>query len=186
MLKYALFLSLTLLGIGVQAETLHYEIYRMSDMAPPTLLIKGSKTYSESDFKIKPLKEKHWNKSLELEQGFSIGVTLNQEAKGETFSLWANQNPTDISNEQFKLTKPGVYEKLEEGGLLAVGHRTTNDRQSISSITFDTDISLRIMEKASADDGKASTKAPQQALKTTYRVLIKKGSVLNLPPTPSP
>ena len=173
MFKYVLFLSLTLLGTWAQADTLHYEIYRMSDVAPPTLLAKGSKTYSDTDFKVKPLKEKLWSKSLELEQGFRIGVTLDQEAKTEGFSLWANQNPSDVSNEQFRLTRPGVYEKLEEGGQVSVAHHTVNGRQSISGITFDTDISLRIMEKDAA------------ALKTTYRVLIKQGSTLSLPQTPT-
>lgn len=187
MFKYALLLSLMLLGTWAQADTLHYEIYRMSDTSPPTLLVKDSKTYSEGDFQVKPLGEKRWSNSMELEQGFRIGVTLDQGAKTGGFTLWANHKPADVSNEQFRLRKADVYEKLEEGGLVSVAHHNPRGGHGISSITFDTDISLRIQEKdapAPSDPAKAGTDHGKP-LKTTYRVLIKQGSILNLPPTPN-
>lgn len=167
MFKYALLFSLTLLGTWAQADTLHYEIYRMEDKAPPTLIAKGSKTYSNQDFTVTKIKGTLWSKSLELEQGFEIGVSTSSK-DSEGFGLWAQKETNDFSWEWFTPTTHGKYKKLQEMGYLT----TTTSQQGLSSMTFDTDVSLRISQLGS------------ESKKITYRVLIKQGSLLTLPPSP--
>lgn len=156
-----------------RAEEINYEIFSVDGAGKLTLIGAGVKVYADSDFKVERRgsnKEAHWSKELELEKGFRIGLSSYREPVVEGFGLWAKRSPCSFSWEWFGAIDATRFAKLQEGGRVGVAYTKHGSDLEISSINFDSDVSLRIDESPDTD-------------RTTHRVLIKAGSVLKLPPS---
>lgn len=156
-----------------EAASLSYVITDYADPAHPHVVARGTKVYSAKDIQIVPEEDSggktSWTKSLQLASGYSIGASIYREPHLDGFGLWIRQNGRGFSWEWFDNPNKGVFPKLQEGGSVRVTYRGLPAIEEIASITFETDISLRLNL---ADD----------AGKVTQRVLVQKGSVLEFPP----
>lgn len=172
---YRIFAMLLLLifPASAWAESLEYEIMSISDDNIATVLAKGKKEYSAKDIVVEERNVKgevHWAKALPLEKGFSVGASVYREPKLTGFGLWAEiDEGRSFSWEWFNVEKPGIFRKLQEGGVVTVTYQGLPLVEEIASIYFATDISLRINNS-------------NEVGKDTHRVLIKKGSVLKFSP----
>lgn len=164
---------LVLVSLPVGAETIDYEITSISNENVTTILARGKKEYSVKDIVVEERNrngEVHWAKSLLLEKDFAVGASVYREPKLTGFGLWASGGGCrSFSWEWFNIEEPGLFRKLQEGGMVEVTYQGQPLVEEIAVITFKTDISLRINN--SCEVGKA-----------THRVLVKKGSVLRFAP----
>jgi hypothetical protein len=155
------------------AETIDYEISRISSDNVSIVLAKGKKEYSVSDIVVEEKNsdgEIHWSKTLPLENGFGVGASIYREPKLTGFGLWGvNDGCRSFSWEWFNIEKLGTFKKLQEGGMVLVTYQGQPLVEEIAEIFFTTDISLRINNSCEVG-------------KVTHRLLIKKGSVLTFAP----
>ena len=162
-----------LLALPVGAETIEYEITSISSENVASVLAKGAKDYSVKNIVVEERTrngEVHWVKTLPLEKGFAVGASIYREQKLTGFGLWAvGDGCRSFSWEWFNVEKPGIFRKLQEGGMVAVTYQGQPLVEEIAEITFKTDISLRVNNSCEVG-------------KVTHRVLIKKGSVLKFAP----
>ncbi|HAW52261.1 MAG TPA: hypothetical protein DCX54_08040 [Flavobacteriales bacterium] len=155
------------------AETIEYEITRISEGNTSTLIAKGKKEYSAEDIIVKEDKcpgQEHFSKKLMLEKGFGIGASIYQEPKLTGFGLWGViERGRSFSWEWFNLRQPGIFKKLQENGTVSVSCIDDPRYEEIGEIYFSTDISFRI-------------NTSQEIGRVTHRILIKKGSILKFTP----
>jgi hypothetical protein len=173
MTKPILLSILFFIAMPISAESINYEISAISKDNVKTVLVQGVKEYSVKDIVVEESKkgrETHWSKSLPLEKDFSVGASVYREKKLEGFGLWAKDGGArSFSWEWFSIEKPGVFNKLQEGGSIEVTYQGGPLVEEIAAISFKTDISLRINNSSEVGG-------------VTHRVLIKKGSVLRFAP----
>lgn len=170
----SLFLSILLLtAMSVGADTIDYEITSITNENGTTLLAKAVKQYSVKDIVVEERNrngEIHWAKSLPLQKDFAVGASVYREPKLTGFGLWASGGGCrSFSWEWFNMEKPGIFKKLQEGGVVEVAYQGLPLVEEIAEITFMTDISLRVNNGCEVG-------------KVTHRVLVKKGSVLRFAP----
>ncbi|MFV1997777.1 MAG: hypothetical protein ACC641_07170 [Acidiferrobacterales bacterium] len=173
MSRYIFTIIFILLSSTAYAEEIIYEIYSYTDNPKGTLISKGVKKYAFKDITVveKEYKgEKHWSKSLELDNGFFIGASIYREARITGFGLKAIGAPCGFSWEWFNESAPGKFDKLQEGGAISVKYYELGGLKEIVEIHFDSDISLRLNETRKTIGG------------ITHRILVKKGSVLKFSP----
>lgn len=172
MLNRIVLIALLCASMPAWAEKLFYEIYSLDLNGKQTLLAKGVKEYTDSDIQIESREYRgkiHWSKSLALEKEFGIGASIYREPEITGFGIKAKGSPCGFSWEWFNVLSPGKFKKLQESGEVSVAYREIGNMKEIAEIHFDTDISLRLNES-------------KEVGKETHRILIKKGSVLKLPP----
>lgn len=153
------------------AASITYVITEYTDSTKPKEIASGTRSYSQSDIQVKQCgssEESFFSKSLELVAGYRIGASIYREKKIDGFGLWAKRDRRSFSWEWFDRPEGNVFKKLQEGGSVRVTFRDDQGLQALASITFESDVSLRIIQ-GNDDD-------------VTYRILIKKGSVLEFPP----
>jgi hypothetical protein len=173
MKKLIVTLVLALCASLARAETIEYEIYSYTDDGNSVLVANGVRSYDASDIEVIEKEhrgEVHWAKSLELESGFRIGASIYREPKITGFGLWAKNSPCGFSWEWFTASSSDTFDKLQEGGAVSVKYHQSNGLLEIGSISFESDISLRLNETRKEIGG------------VTHRILIKKGSVLAFGP----
>ena len=173
-MKRAVFAVLFIvLSSAVSADSISFEIYSYLDSSEGVLIAEGIREYAPADIVVTEKAyrgEVHWEKYLEVEGGFRVGASIYREAEVTGFGIWAKSTPCSFSWEWFKLSGPRIFSKLQEQGQVSVEYREVGGLKEIAAIHFDTDISLRLNE----------TKNEVGAV--TYRVLMKKGSVLKFSP----
>jgi hypothetical protein len=169
------FLALSMLLAAsriADAASVSYVITDYVDPAHPREVASGTKTYSASDIRVVPCgagDEQFFKKSLKLAAGYWIGASINREKNIDGFGLWATHGPRSFSWEWFDRPDGDVFQKLQEGGSVRVTWRVVEGLEELASITFESDVSLRVDE--TFEVGKVS-----------HRILIRKGSVLEFPP----
>ncbi|HKE49577.1 MAG TPA: hypothetical protein VKB52_16035 [Rhodanobacteraceae bacterium] len=154
------------------AGCIGYVITDQSDPAHPREIARGTKIYSPSDLQVDARgtgKSDFFSKSLELARGFRIGASVTREPVIDGFGLWGTLDDGSFSWEWFDRSQGSVFKKLQENGRVSVTFRDVRGLQEPASITFESDVSLRINET-------------NQVGKVTYRILVKKDSVLEFPP----
>jgi len=171
MLRFAMLVLLMALSRVCGAASISYVITDSTDWINPPEIASGTKTYSQSDIRVEPNengKRPFRSESLELAGGYRIGASIFREKKINGFGLWAERDERSFSWEWFDRPEGNVFKKLQEGGHVRVTFREIEGLQELASITFETDVSLRIQQDGDDD--------------VTYRILVKKGSVLEFPP----
>ena len=172
MLKKILsFAFLSLFAAFAHAASITYEIYALNAAGQYTLVSKGVKHPTAADVLVQASKtpegEAWWRKEIELDQGFSMGISIFREPEITGIGLWADSTPQSFSWEWFDRASGVRFEKLQETGQISVQYRSVGTMQEISKVTFDTDVALRLDKDRNSPD--------------SHRIVIKKGSEFELP-----
>jgi len=154
------------------AASISYVITDCTDATNPKEIASGTVSYSQSDIQVEQRgndKQSFWSKSLELDAGYRVGASIYREKQIDGFGLWATHDRRSFSWEWFDQPRGDKFKKLQESGSVRVTYRNVQDLQELASITFESDVSLRINQT-------------DEVGKVTHRILVKKGSVLEFPP----
>jgi hypothetical protein len=156
------------------SASLNYSIYHLSGNGRD-LVAKGKLDYTARDVKVTEWgnQDGHpsWKKSLELKDGFSLGILVVRKAPTGGFGLWIqnDRHPAGFSWEWFACANGDVFEKLQGKGQVRVTSAPHADGTEIQSVEFLADITLRFQEDVKAGPGRE-----------THEVVVSKGSVLRI------
>ena len=176
MSKFVLLLALIFYTTELKAESLHYQIYGIDETGNAAVITKGVRNYTDAEVRVNERLFRgriHWEKSLVLEDGFTIGASVYREPEVTGFGIWARRSDRGFSWEWFDAAAPSKFTKLQESGQLSIAYHNVGSLKEISEITFDTDVSLRLYE-------------PRSSKRATHRIVIKAGSVLKFPANNGP
>ena len=166
---------------SLYSEEIRYEIYRINSDKSRTLIKKGSKSYSSSDFIMRTrILNGHFygvKKELELSNGFAIGLTDTYEYPLKGFGLWIDRiesSHNGFSWEWFDRVSKGKFIKRQGGMPIDVYTRYPSLKQEeLSKILFKADIAMDYIENICSDRNNNR--------RVHYLIIIKAGSVLKLP-----
>lgn len=177
-MKLSILIAIVLFSNLTLANSIKYELYDFTDNEKGKLVSKGVKDYKVSEVvslekTSKKSGEVWWKKTLWLDNGYGIGVSIHRDMEIRGFGLTGELSckiaRCAFSWEWFKKGGDNIFNKLQESGQIKISTRKINEKNEISKIHFLSDISLRV-----------------QSLKkigvVTHRILIKKGSELVLAP----
>jgi hypothetical protein len=161
------------------SESLTFAIYRLTD-GERTLIAEGMRDYTSSDIDVVPWGretagyQRH-RKSLELADGFGMGIVSTRQFKDDGFGLWVYKDvhPGGFSWEWFDDPECGVFKKLRGTGEVRVTFTQIPNGFEIRSVEFLTDVTLRFTNDLSL---------PPDV--RTHEVVIYAGSVFRVAPRP--
>jgi hypothetical protein len=159
-----------------RAETFTYAVYEVAADSR-VLLFEDSKQYSagevESDERVMIDEGVFWSKSLELKEGFRVGVHVVHQFNDDAFGIFVKRdsNPEGFSWEWFSHREGNTFERFSQAGRIRVRFEPIEGRLvEIASIEFLDDVTLGFEREP--------TKPPA----ATHLIVVKKGSILRLIP----
>jgi hypothetical protein len=170
---------------AANAESIGYELYKLSGKEGRSLVAKGTKEYTLRDIAVEEIKfrDSHWwSKELPIVNGFSAGASIYREKDLTGFGLWLKEHSSwwgrlsggGFSWDWFDRESGSIYRKLQGAGRVRVTLAPSQQYQEIAAIEFLEDVTLRVKLKPwflyflSDED--------------THHLVIIKGSVLRFAP----
>lgn len=158
-------------------ESLSFAIYRITD-GERSLITEGTREYTSNDIEVvlwgrETDGYQQHRKTLELAEGFGIGIVMIRQHNGDGFGLWIYKDvhPAGFSWEWFDRSECDVFKKLQGTGEVRVTYAQIAKGVEIRSVEFLTDITMRFTEDLSL---------PVDV--RTHEVVIYQGSVFRVAP----
>jgi hypothetical protein len=159
-----------------RSESLGFTIYHFSGDGRD-LVDEGKRDYTVGDIDVTPwgIEDGYQTslKSLELSDGFRVGIHTVRQHKADAFGLWIrnDQHPDGFSWEWFTHEDGDIFRRWRGPERVRVTYAQIEKGVEIRSVEFLTDVTLRFKEDPNVEPGVK-----------THEIVVSKGSVLRFAP----
>ena len=167
------FLSLPLLARG---EEIAYVIAAATAKPNDAPIAAGSKQYTLRDVRVKEVRDRdgsvHWDKSVELASGFSVGINVTREPSLSGVGLLISNPhfPIGLSWNWFQAEAGDIYKQLKSDSRIRVLLQHVGTAEEIVAVEFLDDATLTFTDNM----------LKRKPGEDTHTILIRKGSVLRV------